>query len=182
MHHLVDTGQLNKAIESLERGRALRWSEMRGFRTSADQLAGVDSLLAEKFVAINRDLEKVTMPMEIDDSKPDGPEGMDPFGRRVVKQRKLLDERDKLISQIRASPDLNNFLMVPSSDTLRSATSRRPVIIINHSKWRSDILILFHDSPPSLLTTTDDFYDRAIELSDRLVKARKDHRLESKQY
>jgi CHAT domain-containing protein len=180
--HLVDTGQLNKAIETLERGRSLLWSEMRGFRTSADQLAGVDSGLAEKFMAINRDLEKVTMSMELDSNEANGPGGMDPFGRRVVKQQKLLEERDELISQIRASPDLNNFLMVPSFDTLRSAASGGPVTIINHSKWRSDILILFYDSPPSLLATTDDFYDRAIELSDRLVKTRKDHRLESKQY
>jgi CHAT domain-containing protein len=180
--HLVDTGQFNKAIKTLERGRSLLWSEMRGFRTSADQLGAVDSALTEKFVAINRDLEKLTMSIGIDGSEVDGLEGMDPFGRLVVKQRKLLEERDKLISQIRALPDLNNFLTVPSFDTLRSVSSRGPIIIINHSKWRSDILILFYHSPPSLLTTADDFYDRAIQLSDRLMKTRKGHHLESKQY
>ena len=60
-----------------------------------------------------------------------------------------------------------------------------PVIIINHSKWRSDILILLHDSVPSVITTTDDFYDRAIELGDRLANARKKQRglrVEEKQY
>jgi CHAT domain-containing protein len=108
-----------------------------------------------------------------DSSEANGPEGMDPFGRLVVKQRKLLEERDKLVSQIRALPDLNNFLIVPSFDTLRSAASRGPVIIINHSKWRSDILIILHDSPPLLITTTDDFHDKANQLRDDLMNARK---------
>jgi hypothetical protein len=147
-----------------------------------DQLRAVNPALAEKFVAINRKLEKVTMSMEIDDSEVEGPEGMDPFGRLVVKQQKLSEERDKLISQIRALSDFSNFLMPPLFDTLRSAALRGPVIIINHCKWRPDILVLFNDSPPSLIITTDYFYDRAIKLSDRLVKTRKDHCLESKQY
>jgi len=45
-----------------------------------------------------------------------------------------------------------------------------------------DILILLHDSPPSLITMTDNFYQDAIKLKDRLVLTRKNHRLESKQY
>ncbi|KAI0255265.1 hypothetical protein BJV78DRAFT_754859 [Lactifluus subvellereus] len=53
--------------------------------------------------------------------------------------------------------------------TLRSAASRGQVII-NHYEWRSDILILLQDRSPSLITTTDGFYDRAIELSDRLMQ------------
>ena len=120
--------------------------------------------------------------METDSSGVEGSEGLDPFGRLLVKQRKLLEERNSLVSQVRSLPDFKSFLMSPSFDTLRSAASQGPVIMINHCKWRSDILILLHDSPPSLITTIDDFYDRAIQLSDRLVKTRNEHRLESKQY
>jgi hypothetical protein len=100
----------------------------------------------------------------------------------VMKQPKLLEERDRLISQIRSLPDLEGFLTAPSFDTLYLAASRGPVIVIIHCEWRSYILILLHESPPSLITTTDNFYDRAIELRDRLVKTRKRHRPESKQY
>ncbi|KAI0255232.1 hypothetical protein BJV78DRAFT_1279434 [Lactifluus subvellereus] len=152
------------------------------------QVQIVDSALASKFIAINSELEELTMSMapsgnmETDSNGVEGPEGMDPFGRLVVKQRKLFEERNSLVSQIQSLPDFKSFLMSPSFDTLRSAASRGPVIIINHSEWRSDILILLHDTPPSLITTNDDFYDRAIELSNRLVETRKEHRLESKQY
>jgi hypothetical protein len=44
----IEIGQLKQAIETLERGRALLWSEMRGLRTSADQLRTADPALAEK--------------------------------------------------------------------------------------------------------------------------------------
>ena len=40
--YLVQIGQLNQAIETLERGRGLLWSEMRGLRTSIDQLRAVN--------------------------------------------------------------------------------------------------------------------------------------------
>jgi tetratricopeptide (TPR) repeat protein len=185
----VYTGQLNKAIESLERGRALLWSEMRSFRTSADRLAAVNLTLAEEFVAIDNKLEQVTTStvpygiIEAEGSRREGPDIMDPFGPLVAKRQKLLEDREELISRIRALPDLNNFLKPPSFDALRSAALRGPVIIINHCKiFRSDILILFHDTPPSLITMPADFYHCALELGNRLVEDRKIYGLDSRRY
>ena len=167
----VSTGQLPRAIEILERGRALIWSEMRGLRTSIDQNRAIDSDLADKFAAVNRDLEKLTFAISAN-SNDDGPGGgfvrMDSFGLGVVQQRKLLDDRNKLISQIQALPGLETFLKPTSFDNLYSASTRGPVIIVNHSRWRSDILILVQNSPPSFIPTADDFYDRAKNLRDQL--------------
>jgi hypothetical protein len=92
----------------------------------------------------------------------------------MVRQRKLLDDREKLISQIQAVPGLDTFLKPPSFDTLRSASCHGPVIIINHSRWRPDIVILLYDTPPSMITTSDDFFDRANELQDQLLGSRKE--------
>jgi len=44
--------------------------------------------------------------------------------------------------------------------------------LINHSIWHSDIILLC-DSPPSLVPTVNDFYDRANKLRDQLLGARK---------
>jgi len=55
----IQMGQLKEAIETLEQGRGLLWSEMRGLRTSFDHLYMVDSRLAEKFTDVNRDLEAI---------------------------------------------------------------------------------------------------------------------------
>ncbi|KAH9970655.1 CHAT domain-containing protein [Russula compacta] len=172
--YLVEIGQLKQAIETLERGRGLLWSEMRGLRTSIDRLRAANLPLAEKFAAVNRDLEALTISPVIlmKDGQFGSHEAMEPFGRLVVEQRKLVAERDKLISQIRAQPGFDTFLIPPSFDTLRSAAACGPVILINHSEWRSDIVIILHDSPPSLIPSSDDFYDRAKELHDKLLAAR----------
>jgi CHAT domain-containing protein len=182
----VDTGKPEQAIETLERGRALLWSEMRGFRTSIDRLEAEDPCLAKMFGDINRELERLTTssvwPGGNVQTDSVGPEEMEPFGWHVVQQRSLLEKREKLISQIQALPGFESFLKAPSFKSLRSAASHGPVIIINHDKRRSDILILLHDSRPSLITTPDDFYDRAVEMKSRLVNTLQKHRPESTQY
>jgi hypothetical protein len=184
----VDLNQLEEAIVTLERGRALLWSEMHNFRTSIDQLHQVDPGLGQKFTAVNRDLEELTksippsFDLNMDEGAADNLRAVDPFGRLLLKQRGLLKERKDLISEIRALPGLDHFLTSPSFDTLRSAASSGPVIIINHSKWRSDILILLHDASPSLIPTPDDFFSRASALKVELLDARNKHGPDSCHY
>ena len=175
--HQIHRGQIERAVETLERGRGLLFSEMRGFRTSIDRLRAVDTPLAEKFANINQHLETLTMttvsPGEsLNNSGAEGHDKMEPFGCLVMKQRKLTEEREDLILHIRTLPGFERFLMSPSFYTLRSAAAHGPVIIINHNKWRSDIVILLHDSPPSLIPTPDDFYGHAEAMRDKLLTVR----------
>ena len=107
---------------------------------------------------------------------------MDPFGRLLLKQRRLLKERDDLISQIQALPGFDGFLTSASFDTLRTAAISGPVIIINHSEWRCDIIILLHYASPSLITTPADFFSRASVLKDELLGARKKYGPDSNDY
>ncbi|KAI0293141.1 CHAT domain-containing protein [Multifurca ochricompacta] len=157
----IEMGQFTQAIETLEQGRALLWSEMRGLRNSMDHLSGVNSPLAAKLAAINQDLKSLTMSVT-----PSGTIGISDAG----------SQRNVLVSQIQELPVFGDFLKTPSFQNIRIAASHGPVVIINHSEWRSDILILFQDTPPSLIPTTKDFYDRAVRMAraDRLVVARKE--------
>ncbi|KAH8991523.1 hypothetical protein EDB92DRAFT_2103582 [Lactarius akahatsu] len=147
-----------------------------------------DLQLGHKFAAVNRDLEELTKSIPpshklgIDDDVADDLRAVDPFGRLLLKQRGLLKERDNLISKIQALPGFDSFLTSPSFDTLRSAASSGPIIIINHSRWRSDILILLHNTSPSLIPTPHDFYDRANALKDKLLDSQCRNRLESSHY
>jgi len=182
----VGRGQLKDAIQALEQGRALIWSEMRGLRASIDQIP-VDSRLAWEFTVVNKELEKLTISASSriwrndNDGVEDG-KGMGKFGRLVVRRHELLAKRKDLVSQMQALPGLEGFMKTPSFDTLRSAAVGGPVIIVNHSEWRCDILIVLHHMHPSLITTPEYFYDRAIELRNRLVHARNNNPLESRQY
>ena len=174
----INLGQLEEAVETLEQGRALLWFEMRGLRTPLCQLIEEGSPLAKRFAEINQELETLTVSVtpsgrpEIEDNDHQSDDGTDPFGRLVIKRKKLVEERDALISQIQSQPGFEGFLDAPSFDTLRSAASRGPVIIINHSIWRSDIMIIYRHSPPCSIPTAKTFFTRANDLRDELAQAR----------
>ena len=184
----VEQGQLEKAIETLERGRALLWSEMRHLRAPIDQLLDVRPELGHKLAELNRDLEELTKSiapshkLNMGDVIADDFRAGDQFGRLLLRQRGLLKERDRLISQIRGLPGFDRFLTFPLFDTLRSAASSGPVIVVNHSKHRSDILIILHNASPSLIQTPTDFQDRANALKDKLLDSRVTDGLDSTKY
>ncbi|KAH9024164.1 CHAT domain-containing protein [Lactarius pseudohatsudake] len=184
----VDLHRLEEAIETLERGRGLLWSEMRHLRASIDQLLQADPQLGHEFAVINRDLEELTKSispshkLSIDGGGADDLRAVDSFGRLLLKQRGLLKERDNLMSRIQTLSGFDSFLTSPSFDTLCSAASSGPVLIINHSIWRSDILILLHNTSPSLIPTPHNFYDCANALKDRLLDSRNKYGLDSSHY
>ena len=78
---------------------------MRGLHASVNQLSIVDLALAEKFAAVNRDLEALTTSCSpsawMSDGEVQRRQGLDPFGHLVMKHRKLVEERSRLILQIR---------------------------------------------------------------------------------
>ncbi|KAH9013475.1 hypothetical protein EDB85DRAFT_2219210 [Lactarius pseudohatsudake] len=162
----VHLHQLEEAVETLERGRALLWSEMRHLRVSIDQLQQEHPQLGH----------------DIDNDAADNSRGVDPFSRLLLKQRGLLKECDNLTLRIRALPGFNSFLTSPSFNTLRSTATSGPVIITNHSMFRSDILILLHNASPSLIPTARDFYNRAGTLKDKLLDSQNKYGLNSSHY
>jgi tetratricopeptide (TPR) repeat protein len=185
----IQNGGVGQAVETLERGRALIWSEMRGLRTSTDQLRAADPALADKFADINRRLESVTMSVALSDDDGTGATGSEPgtehpIGHLVLTQRELLEERNSLITHIQSLPGCEHFLKQPSFDFLNSAASHGPVIIINQSQFSfpSHIILLIKDSPPSIISTPSDFNDRANRLENELLCVRKEKGLDSNDY
>ena len=186
----IENGQVEQAIETLERGRALIWSEMRGLRTSTDQLRAADPVIADKFADINQRLESVTMSVaQMDDnglglSETGTGRREHTIGHLVLTQRKLLDERSTLISHIQSLPGLEDFLKPLSFSALNSAAACGPVIIINLTRadFPSSIILLLKDSPPSIIHTPPSFYDCVDQLENELLRVRKTKGLDSEDY
>jgi hypothetical protein len=55
----IGQGQIESAVKTVEYGRALLWSEMRGLRTSIDQLRIVDSAPADRFQTVSQAIEAI---------------------------------------------------------------------------------------------------------------------------
>jgi CHAT domain-containing protein/tetratricopeptide (TPR) repeat protein len=183
----IQNGQVEQAVGTLERGRTLIWSEMRGLRTSTDQLRTADPALADKFADINQRLESVTISVALggDSNEISRSEtGTGSVGHLVLTQRRLLEERNSLISRIQSLPRLKHFLKQPSFDFLNSAASHGPVIIINQPNYPfpSHILLLRKDERPFIITTPSSFHDRANQLENELLRVRKKKGLDSNDY
>ena len=199
----IENTRFERAVETLERGRALIWSEMRGFRPSIDQLRAADPALGDKFEDINRRLEAVTMSVAQSNDRRSHSETVlgrrtytfgQPAGTRLgrreptidqleLTQQGLLNDRNTLISRIQSLPGFEYFLKQPSYDVLNSVASHGPVIIVNQSRcFPSHILLLLKDSPPSIISTPSHFEDRADELEDELLLVREEKGLYSEDY
>lgn len=185
---LIESRQLELAVETLEQGRALLWSEMRGLRTSVGQLRSVDPALADNFRDVSQALEAVTTSVSLHENSEIPPgterdhEEADAFSHTLKEQRRIMQDRQAILSQIRKLSGFESFLKAVPFHTLRHAASGGPIVIINHCPWRCDIVVVLKDAAPSLIPTPREFYGRANTLADRLLNARKKHALESKHY
>jgi hypothetical protein len=94
--YLVELCLLEQAIETLEQGRALLWSEMRHLRASIYQLLEADPELGHNFAALNRDLEELTKSippsheLNLDDVIADDLRAGDEFGSFLLSTDSLI--------------------------------------------------------------------------------------------
>ncbi|KAL5478259.1 hypothetical protein ACEPAI_2443 [Sanghuangporus weigelae] len=192
--HAIDKGEIIQAVEFLEQGRALLWSQMRGFRTPLEQLSGVDKALAERFENCNRCLETLITSSE---------SGMAGSGRMAYsilengafqkrnsidemlrQMRRLSEEQESIINDIRRIPEFEAFLKTSPFDAIRQAASEGPVIVLNHSEYRCDtIIVLAREIDPCVCIPLDkDFYLDAIELREELIRVRQTSGVGSVEY
>lgn len=153
-----------EAIEALEGGRSLLWSQVVRVRTCLDELrftGEYGASLADDFQRLSSQLERV------------------PGTSRPPKDTKpMLKERETVVEQIRRVEGFKSFLKsVVFSDFDRAAIDG-PVIILNASQHTCDALILLHTMSPihvPLLRTTPDDVLRMVarfrELTGNLVTA-----------
>jgi tetratricopeptide (TPR) repeat protein len=134
----LQAGDLARAIELLDQGRGVLFSQALDMRSDVSGLADADADLAGRFTAAR--------------SRLDAPLGDDAsFGpARGARSRALAQERrrtaaaefEDVISDIRHRPGFERFLLAPSLPQLRQAAFAGPVAAINVHAIRSDALIL----------------------------------------
>ncbi|KAI0247150.1 CHAT domain-containing protein [Lactifluus subvellereus] len=189
--YAIESCAYEEAIEMLEQGRALLWSGMRSLRTPLDHLRGVDKSLADEFTEISQALEAIITTTHVRDlvHTPAGTDvddvmigRRDTFARDLAEKRRLSEELDKVVLRIQALPGFENFWRPIPFRHLQTAAVGGPVVIINLSEYRSDILIVRSNHPVVHIPTPTNFFDRITKLAHQLSETRKTHLLESKKY
>ncbi|KAG8966853.1 hypothetical protein FRC03_011267 [Tulasnella sp. 419] len=140
----ITTGDVKKAVEFLEQGRTLLWSQMGRYRTSLQALRNVDLELAQKFGKLSEQLEASTTTQTSEMSRL----SMEVEAR---KYRQISDAWVDVVEKIRKLPDFCDFLLPPSFNDLRRAAEHGPVIIINISLKRCDAIVVRQNDDPLLI-------------------------------
>lgn len=172
--------KLEMAVKMLEQGRAVVWSEMRRLRTSPDDFGGIDVGLRKRYNEAKRALQGLLLSCssveELEDSSQTRYTKLqsaseDAFGYALETKRRLVKELADIVAEIRTVPGFETFLKSPSYETLREVAAEGPVIMVNHSSYSSHALIILHKDDPISVSLSDDFFDRARELSLALLEA-----------
>ncbi|KAH8117694.1 CHAT domain-containing protein [Phellopilus nigrolimitatus] len=160
--YAIKIGEVAQAVEMLEQGRALIWSQMRGLRTPIEQLREVNKGLADRFLTTSRELESLTTSSE---SKPitllaqDSTTGtsQELVDEVYARKRRLASQLEDIVAEIRATSGFEDFFRARRFSVLQEAAVEGPVIIISHSDYRSDALIVLYDRPPVSIELDSDF-------------------------
>ncbi|MFI6685180.1 CHAT domain-containing protein [Streptomyces sp. NPDC050485] len=141
----IAAGRPEHAVELLDRGRGVLWSQLLDLRTEIDALMGADPRLAAELGAVRAELDggAAAPPTATTSSPPvigEGSRGAD-ADRRINLARRW----DTLIDQVRALPGFHDFARSPSFDRLRGAAGEGTVAVVNVSQWRCDALLITED-------------------------------------
>ncbi|KAH8111135.1 TPR-like protein [Phellopilus nigrolimitatus] len=167
--YAIEIGDVAQAVEMIEQGRALIWSQLRGFRTPIEQLREINKGLADRFLTTSRELESLATSSDATGASQKVVDEM------YSRKRRLASELEAIVGEIRGLSGFEDFLRARRFSVLQEAAVEGPVIIISHSKYRSDALIVLHDHPPVSVELDSDFdHDGpslVVELKTALQKA-----------
>lgn len=136
----IETGDLKNAVELLEQGRSVLWSQSLQLRTDLTQLRAADKDLASRLDEVRSALDRSpAVPGALTGDNARADRNQESVARR---QRELARQWDDLVGQARSLPGLKGFLAATPFSRLREAASGGPVVVLNISNRRCDALIM----------------------------------------
>ncbi|KAG1720338.1 TPR-like protein [Suillus lakei] len=132
----VRRGALTTAVELVEQGRALFWTQLARLSSPLDEL----SLSGDTGAALKEDFTQLSSRLRsaFDQSTED----QSPQIRQITMQW------DDVVSRIRMLPNFSRFLLPPLFSDLQKAAEEGPVIIVNASQYGCDALIVHSAEDP----------------------------------
>jgi tetratricopeptide (TPR) repeat protein len=162
----IAAGHPEHAVELLEHGRSVLWSQLLQLRGQHDELRTARPELADRLAAVRAALDQAAgrhdpgMPPETGQLTEAGPSAQVLADLRM----RQADDWDRLVAEIRQLPGFEGFLGTPVFAELAAAAAGGTVVILNASNYRCDALALTADGPivvPLPGTTRDQARTRA---------------------
>ncbi|KAI0083548.1 CHAT domain-containing protein [Irpex rosettiformis] len=141
----ITAGEYGLALEWLETGRAVVWSQVLQLRTPLDDLRRHHPQLADDLYRVSQALQHAAS----------YPSSSLPLSTEAHKAQPSLEgqaqsshiyalEYEKLVTQIRELDEFKNFLLPKTLSQLTGACASGPVVVLNLHNTRCDALVLSH--------------------------------------
>ncbi|MEU4761788.1 CHAT domain-containing protein [Actinosynnema sp. NPDC023794] len=150
-------GRPERAVELLEQGRSVLWSQLLDLRTDFLALRGVRPDLARRLEELRDGLEE-----------PPAKDDLDPTPVALDHRMALARQWDETVAEVRGLPGLADFLRPRPCAELLGAAADGPIVIVNVSALRCDALVMTPDGVdvvPLPGLTAHDASERADELA-----------------
>ncbi|PVG03703.1 hypothetical protein CPB86DRAFT_869573 [Serendipita vermifera] len=159
----ISVGEYEKALEWLEQGRSIVWTQILQLRTPVDQLRDTNPDLADRLVRVSRLLDRAN-------SQNSSAEGeMTTTEEQGRQYRASTAEWELIIEQVRVLPDFENFLKPLRAPQLVKAAQNGPVVTLNIADERCDALAVIPGFDEVIhIPLPDITSSRVSELRDRL--------------
>ncbi|PVF92651.1 hypothetical protein CPB86DRAFT_801841 [Serendipita vermifera] len=133
----ISAEQYEKALDWLEQGRSIVWTQILQLRTPVDELRTINPDLANRLLQVAQLLDRGAQARRSEEVQPSMKE--EEVGRQY---RALTTEWESIIKEIRSIPDFETFLKSPISSRLLNITQDGPVVVLNIANSRCDALAL----------------------------------------
>ncbi|MFI9454674.1 CHAT domain-containing protein [Amycolatopsis sp. NPDC052450] len=140
----LEAGDPGRAVELLEQGRSVLWSQALQTRDDLSMLRERDLALHDRLRAVATKLAGTTVP-DIPEAAATTDPWSDPSQRMRSDRIKLAEDWDRLLAEARALPGLEYLLRIPPLDTLREGLPDGPIVLLNVDEARCDALIVHRD-------------------------------------
>ncbi|KAF8501977.1 CHAT domain-containing protein [Gautieria morchelliformis] len=137
----IRSGQCERAVELLEEGRAVFWSQALQLRSPMTELRDVAPELEQKLRSISLALEQGSF-RDIPRTMSDNPQKVMSMEREAAHFRRLNDEWLMTLEEVRELKGFEDFLRPRRLSTLLGAAAEAPVVILNASSTGCAALIL----------------------------------------
>ncbi|KAI0083340.1 CHAT domain-containing protein [Irpex rosettiformis] len=140
---VISAGEYGLALEWLETGRAVVWSQALQLRAPLDGLRRLHPQLADYLYSVSQALQHAASSPSSSLPLPTEPRKTQPsLEGQAQSSHTYALEYEKLITQIRELDGFKDFLLPKTLSQLTDACVSGPVMVINVHKSRSDALIL----------------------------------------
>ncbi|KAG8712639.1 hypothetical protein FRC08_014267 [Ceratobasidium sp. 394] len=153
------------AVELLEDGRSLFYSQLLPMHTDTDSIRALDPKLAENLEYTLEKVRKYSVATEASDYEPSqyyseggfaedidqDPMDISPQSRELRRYARLLET---YIEEVQTLPGHSDFMHPKPFSRLKGAAQYCPVVYVNISRYRCDAIILNSSNHPSPITVT----------------------------